>query len=732
MEKLFLTVLNMSLTGAFVIAVICLARLALKKAPKIISYALWGVAGFRLAFPFSIQGMFSLLPFNSAPIPQDIAMQAVPRIHSGITSLDNSVSAALPVATPAASMNPLQGAITIGSCIWLLGIAVMLLYGFVSVLLLKHSLRDSVLDGDNLYVSENLKTPFVIGFFKPKIYLPTGLSGAERRYIVLHEKTHIRRHDHAVKMFAYLVLCLHWFNPLAWVAFVLMGADMEMSCDECVMKELGEDIKTAYSLSLVRLAAGHKILNGSPLAFGEGGMKKRIKNVLNFKKRSRGIMVAAVALAAMLIVGFSVNRTVKDSPEASALVPASGTYYLENPTEKQRFERLASVTLYDDGRVWLRTPPISSYALPDCTLSITNDELSIHADIATEAEEEFFGVKNGEVIARFTIAEDKTVIFQWAAVPLFADVGARYVFMPDSPSVATYEQRLLTLNDVREITQKYGPNLTMEDLRGYAGTEGASGGTYVIQYFVDDGPYLLIVASLDRQTVLYTNFTYAADGGGSQSIDIRYYDVDKFIADGTKELVRELPSDLIDLPDFKPENPTGIYGGETDGKTYGGIINTAILNQYGDAKKGFLIYAPTIHGVYEEEGKLRAFVTVHYEHYRLKGKILTGQTGSVIPAAITFKREDRTGGWVMEEYTEIGSSPDFPDGAYFGDSIRKLCVLPVSGEEIKGLAQRILDDYGDHTSRKELLRESLIEHLLQYGQADVFLQNPDGNLEKLT
>ena len=308
MEKIFLSVLNMSLTSSFIIAAICAARLLLKKAPKIISYTLWAVAGFRLVFPFTLESTFSLLPFKSQPIPTDITTQAVPRINSGIAIIDNAVSSSLPAATLDASANPLQLLISIGSYVWLLGIAVMLIYSFVSSILLKHRLRGAVPIESNLYEADNLKTPFVIGLFRARIYIPAGLSGEERRYIVLHEQSHIRRHDHSIKMLAFFVLCLHWFNPLAWIAFILMGADMEMSCDERVMRELGKDIKNAYSMSLVRLAAGRRILNGSPLAFGEGGMKERVKNVLNFKKHSRVIIVTAVALAAVLSLGFAVDR----------------------------------------------------------------------------------------------------------------------------------------------------------------------------------------------------------------------------------------------------------------------------------------------------------------------------------------------------------------------------------------------------------------------------------------
>jgi len=194
MDKMFLTILNMSLTGTFVIVAICLARLLLKKAPKIISYCLWAVAGFRLVFPFSIESMFSLIPFKAQTIPQDIAMQPTPRIDSGVTIVDNIISDSLPVPALGASINPLQIWITIGAFVWLAVVAIMLIYGAVSYILLKRRMLKSLCVEANIYEAENIKSPFVLGFFAPKIYLPTGLSVQERGYIILHEKTHIRRH----------------------------------------------------------------------------------------------------------------------------------------------------------------------------------------------------------------------------------------------------------------------------------------------------------------------------------------------------------------------------------------------------------------------------------------------------------------------------------------------------------------------------------------------------------
>ena len=308
MDKLFLSILNMSVTASFVIAAIMLVRLPLKKAPKAMSYALWTVAGFRLVFPFSFESVLSLIPFKSAPIPADIAMQPIPRVDSGFSFVDNAVSRVLPAAAPAASVNPLQVWLTVGAYLWLAGIAVMLVYSVVSIVLLKRRLNGATLVEGNIYEADDLKTPFVLGLFRPKIYIPAGLSDEEKRYIILHEWTHIRRHDHVVKFLAYFILCLHWFNPFAWAAFLLMGVDMEMSCDERVLRELGGEIKRAYSTSLLSLVTEWRIIGGGPLAFGEGGMKERIKNVLNFKKPAAWVIIAAVVLVAVLSVGFAVNR----------------------------------------------------------------------------------------------------------------------------------------------------------------------------------------------------------------------------------------------------------------------------------------------------------------------------------------------------------------------------------------------------------------------------------------
>ena len=641
MDRLFLTILNMSLTGAFVIAVLCVVRLPLKKAPKIISYCLWAVAGFRLVFPFSIESVFSLIPFNAQIIPPDIATQTIPRIDSGIPFVNNTVSSVLPAAAPAASVNPLQIWTATGARIWLVGVAVMLIYGVVSFVILRRQMNEAANVEANIYEAENIKSPFVLGVFKPRVYLPIGLTAQEKSYIILHEQTHIRRHDHIVKFAAYFVLCLHWFNPLAWAAFLLMGVDMEMSCDERVLKEMGGETKKDYSMSLLSLATERRIIGGSPLAFGEGGVKERIKNVLNFRKQSRVIIIAAVMLAAVLSLGFAVNRASdetdidipgitatetiddaqaealvfgyswydgKDGIVADAIAPWQGEYAdentlvidgemgqnfialsAENPMTADYFIYLPDGTVYDDGtRAWHDSLSPRLYW--------TNDKAGIGVIAPFEPGEYIYAVTirwkehNIEATYGFKLvltgkhnAYDEALRIVWEQrsearsvsfkevqlLPASEYAGYCYIFeveLPDNTEQVavskergiffTYENdtwwaftgaaewsgatQNMTLDDVRALAQKIGTDLTMGDLRDFIGTD-VGHGLYVMLYEIVDSDYVLLVGSVNMTDVSYAYLLPHAGAEMEEAIDIRYYDVDRYLANGTRIPVRPLP-----------------------------------------------------------------------------------------------------------------------------------------------------------------------------------------------
>ncbi|MDR0273062.1 MAG: M56 family metallopeptidase, partial [Clostridiales bacterium] len=576
MDKLFLTILNMSLTGAFVIAAVIFARLLLKKAPKIISYCLWLVAAFRLAVPYSVESVFSLIPFNAQTIPPDIAVQPVPRIDSGIPFVNNAVSGVLPVPSPEiiSSVYPLQVLTFIGSWIWIIGVAVMFLYGIISYFILKRKMKNAVCSEANIYEAESIQSPFVLGVFKPKIFLPPGLFEKERNYIILHEQTHIKRRDHIVKLGAYFILCLHWFNPLAWAAFLLMGVDMEMSCDERVLKEMGGEIKKDYSLSLLKMATERRIIAVSPLAFGEGGVKERLKNVLNFKKPSRIIVFAAVALVAVLSVGFAMNRQsngiFSDTPERTPLLHLNFTdagavqqniqaaqltngWYVEyengegrgyqsdspHPLQLRDYSEFTLNLSSGDGEVELlfgdNYPPNSISVQRWNAVYVGSEDYSL--DIWD----------GGEAVAvsgnRFRIENDgNSYIYEVYAK--WNEGDSWYAFRADSGGIT----RDMTLADVRAIAQEFGADLTLNDLREFTGTDGGSG-IFVYNYFVDVGEYLLTVGSGSHNAPvfyailnrLYFGFEEDFEIHQEDGIDIRHYDIEAYIASGTRVRVQPPP-----------------------------------------------------------------------------------------------------------------------------------------------------------------------------------------------
>jgi len=321
LETVFLKLLNMSFTASIVIAFVLAVRIVLQKAPKVFSYLLLSVVLFRLISPFSFESIFSLLPAKVNPISQDILYMQAPKTDTGIGVINDSFNAILPAAAPQTSANPLQILIVIFSHIWLLGIAAMLVYSLIVLFRLKKELKNATLYQDNIFISPRIDTAFVMGIFCPKIYLPSNLNATERSYILLHEQTHIRRFDHIFKLISFLALCLHWFNPFVWAAFFLSGKDMEMSCDEAVIRRLGNDVKKDYSASLLTLATGRRIVSGTPLAFGEGDTKGRIKNVLNYRKPGFWVVLVSVLAVIFMVIGLTTSP--KDLPSGFAGVNAT-------------------------------------------------------------------------------------------------------------------------------------------------------------------------------------------------------------------------------------------------------------------------------------------------------------------------------------------------------------------------------------------------------------------------
>ena len=301
MTELFLNIVNMSISASWVVLAVLLFRLLFKKVPKWITVLLWGIVAIRMICPFSIESVMSLIP-SAETIRPEIMMDRTPEINSGIPIINNIVNPVIgeSFATDlATSTNPLQIWISILSFIWIVGITGMLLYTTISYFRLNRKTGTSVLLRDNIFQSESVVSPFVFGIIKPKIYLPFKVNDKDMAHVIAHEQAHIRRKDHWWKPFGFLLLTLHWFNPLMWLGYVLLCKDIEFACDEKVIKELNTDEKADYSQALLNFSVNRRMIATCPLAFGEVGVKDRVKSVLNYKKSAFWIIVAAIIASAV-------------------------------------------------------------------------------------------------------------------------------------------------------------------------------------------------------------------------------------------------------------------------------------------------------------------------------------------------------------------------------------------------------------------------------------------------
>ena len=312
--------LNMSLTASVAIGLVILLRFPLKKAPKVFSYALWGVVLFRLLCPISIGSTFSVFNLIDTPaedygyissiieyVPADIVHTENPSVVLPVPGVSEVINDALPQREEQLRADPLEGRTFVATVIWMMGVLAMGIYSIVSYLKLRFKLRVAIPLRENIFIADDIKSPFVVGLIRPRIYLPCNLSEKEQEYIILHEKHHTKRLDHVVKALAFITLAIHWFNPLVWVAFILAGKDMEMSCDEAVIRKVGSDVRADYSASLLTLATGRRIIAGTPLAFGEGDTKGRIHNLSKWKKPAAWIIILSVILCVVLAVCLITN-----------------------------------------------------------------------------------------------------------------------------------------------------------------------------------------------------------------------------------------------------------------------------------------------------------------------------------------------------------------------------------------------------------------------------------------
>lgn len=306
MSELFLQIFNMSITAGWVALGVVVLRLCFRKAPKWISVLLWGLVAVRLLLPFSIESALSLLPAGET-VPHEILQAEKPAIQSGIPSVNALVNPFLQESfAPAAgdSVNPMEVLTAIAAWVWIIGVAVMLGYFAISCLLLRRKLREAVWVKENIWACDGVDTPFLFGVFRPRIYLPSFLAEEDAAFVIAHEKAHLRRKDHLWKPLGFLLLAVYWFHPLLWVGYILLCKDIELACDEKVLRELGEESKRPYSNALINCSASRKWISACPLAFGENSVKSRVKSALHYKKPALWILIGAILVTSLAAVWF--------------------------------------------------------------------------------------------------------------------------------------------------------------------------------------------------------------------------------------------------------------------------------------------------------------------------------------------------------------------------------------------------------------------------------------------
>lgn len=528
MPKLF----NMSLTANVAIVLVILLRLLLKKAPKVISYALWGVVLFRLLCPVSIGSNFSVYNLFDAPaqesgtitsvieyVPSNIVHTEYPSVALPVPGISDVINEALPQGQEQLVADPLEAPMSIATYVWMIGVLVMVIYSIVSYIRLRRKLSVVVPLRDNIFIADDIKSPFVVGLFRPKIYLPCNLGDKEQEYIILHEQHHIKRLDHVMKALAFLALAIHWFNPLVWVAFILASKDMEMSCDEAVIRKIGGNVRADYSASLLTLATGRRIIAGTPLAFGEGDTKGRINNLSKWKKPAVWVVlvavVACVVLAVCLLTNPSQTRdTMKWAQSLSVEDVASADLVVYPQTADKQFKQLSAEELSE--MVALINESKGKYRIE-------------HEELAGGGISFYITMKDGTSHSVENIGNTYLVIdgeyyeasYNWLNgwSKRFGEGNTR---IPDQ-----YFSVPLTLDEVLELSQR-GHELIWGDFNSYKYYETGSG-LYIRVYEIDDDFSLWIGGSGPEYELEPMYIYLALKDDIDTHIDIRDGNVAEFI-----------------------------------------------------------------------------------------------------------------------------------------------------------------------------------------------------------
>lgn len=527
MSEVFLKILNMSISASWLVLAVLILRFALKKAPKWVNVLLWGIVAVRLILPFSPESVLSLIP-SGETIHPEIMMDPTPTIQTGIKSLNTAVNPILSQSfAPAAgaSMNPLQLWIPLLTLVWGLGAAVMLCCAAISYFRLRRRVRTAFMLRENIYQSEAVSSPFVLGIVKPKVYLPFTLDDRSMAHVIAHEKTHIERRDHWWKPLGFALLTIHWFNPLIWLSYVMLCRDIEFACDEKVIGVLSDAQRADYSEALLSCSVSRKMVTSCPLAFGEAGVKSRVKSVLSYKKPAFWLMLLAILACLILCLCFltnPVNSSVRN-PWVQEYIP--GQENILGDVDKAKYEEISedfAIGADKYGRAVFKDP----YRAFDTFETMYTEAI----DLIRKAHNlPPFSKSNFDLYKTYGWqTEGENTGFVSSFLDIYENSFTKEIPQTTSFSPTAETRKPLTREDVIRLSQK-GDALSWEDFSGYACVETGSG-LYIRLYAIDDMFSLSIGGSSPESGKRPMYIYLQANDGLEERLDIRNGGAEEFFA----------------------------------------------------------------------------------------------------------------------------------------------------------------------------------------------------------
>ena len=650
MVDTFLKTLNMSIAASWLILAVVLLRFILKKAPKWVAVLLWGIVALRLVVPFSFESALSLIPsaetFNAHNI-----QYGTPAISSGIPAVNNAVNPVLGetfAPNSVGSINPLYIWTLVVSAIWLVGIAAMLLYAVISYVRVRRSVAERAPYKGNIFLCDHVKSPFILGLIRPKIYLPSNMDATSMEPVIAHEKAHLTRRDHWWKPLGFLILTVHWFNPLCWIAYVLLCRDIELSCDEKVIRQMDLDGKKRYSTALLECNAQRRLVTICPLAFGEVGVKERVKNVLNYKKPAFWVIVVAVIACGVVTVIFATNPVKKQPPMNDLqLISADVMDFRSDPPI------LYSMNTSELDELSSRLKDINMTGVDDDLMGMT----PYYSIKITDQKVEGFSVSGFD-----TDRNHVGILYQGHYYRVQDDAFSRYL-----QNICAGYQRAdalprLTLDDVVMLSQK-GDALSWSDFEQYQGREVGSG-LYIMRYEIDE-LFDVLVGGVPNETPMYIRLR-------NQDINA-WVDLREDSVERVKVFIEVYRNDVSGQKSDGNGEPAPEEPDISTISTEQAAIHQAILEhnkssnpQEYDVACCSFVTLETLSGtplVGSNTHKITYYGWALYNEYKVTGEGLKTIIGGHVPVALSFDLDER--GYTLTEYWQPR------DGSYYAPDIRE-------------------------------------------------------------